>query len=364
MSADAGAGVELLRGMLEIDSPSGGEDELARFVETALKESGFAAYRDEVGNVIGETGTGGDGPSVLLLSHLDTAGRALPVALTDGRLHGRGAVDAKGPLAAMIRAAAARPDFPGTLRVIGAVEEERLSRGGHHVAATLPAPDALVIGEPSGWSRVVLGYKGKIDLRYTVSRPATHSTNPAAKASEVAAEFWRDLQEALGPERDHAAFGSPAATLRGIEGDLVRATLDVDCRVPVGYDPAALEARLRQRLNGGELTVVRHVPAARVPRTDLVVRELSAAIRAHGGVPRPTLKTGTSDMNTVSERWSVPMAAYGPGDGSLDHGDDEHIEIAEYLRGIDVLRTALDGLAAALHGTATAQAQRPETGPC
>jgi LysW-gamma-L-lysine carboxypeptidase len=39
------------------------------------------------------------------------------------------------------------------------------------------------------------------------------------------------------------------------------------------------------------------------------------------------------------------MAAYGPGDGSLDHSDDESIEIAEYLRGIAVLTGALDRLA-------------------
>jgi [amino group carrier protein]-lysine/ornithine hydrolase len=57
------------------------------------------------------------------------------------------------------------------------------------------------------------------------------------------------------------------------------------------------------------------------------------------------LKTGTSDMNTVvAEGWRVPMAAYGPGDGSLDHGDGEYIEIADYLRGVAVLGAALGEL--------------------
>ena len=70
----------------------------------------------------------------------------------------------------------------------------------------MPPPDALVIGEPSGWDRVVLGYKGKFDLDYRVDRPATHSTNPVAKATELVVEFWQGLLDALGPERDHAAL--------------------------------------------------------------------------------------------------------------------------------------------------------------
>ncbi|MFC4909654.1 M20/M25/M40 family metallo-hydrolase [Actinomadura gamaensis] len=339
--------VDLLLGMLAIPSPSGREGELARFLEKAMDDLGLAARRDEAGNVIGDVGAGG-GPVVMLLSHLDTVDRPLPVRREAGRLVGRGAVDAKGPLAAMISAAAARPSFPGTIRVVGAVEEERLSRGGEHLARTVPAPDALLVGEPSGWSRVVLGYKGKIDVGYRVTRPATHSTNPAAKATDVALGFWHDLLDALGPERDHAAFGRPAATLRGMRGDPVEAELDIDCRIPVGFDVTAFAARLDACANGGEVTIVRHVPAVRSPRSDPVVRAVSAAIRREGGEPRPTLKTGTSDMNTVAPHWTMPMAAYGPGDGSLDHGDDEHIEIAEYLRGVAVLTGALDELAATL----------------
>jgi [amino group carrier protein]-lysine/ornithine hydrolase len=49
-------------------------------------------------------------------------------------------------------------------------------------------------------------------------------------------------------------------------------------------------------------------------------------------------------MNTVRERWPVPMAAYGPGDSSLDHESDERILIGEYLQGVEVLVTALDEL--------------------
>lgn len=339
---------DLLAAMLAVPSLSGQEEAFALRLRMFMNAMGFTTRSDEAGNLIGDIGAGtrtGEGPTVMLLSHLDTVGPALPARRTADRLYGRGAVDAKGPLAAMICAAAARPRFPGTIRVIGAVEEERLSRGGHHLARTLPAPDALIVGEPGGWDRVVLGYKGKIDLEYRAKRPATHSTNPMPKAGEAVVAFWQGLQEALGPERDHGAFGKPAATLRSIRGDLTTGHADIDCRIPPGFDVPAFVERLKAIAAGGELTVIRAIPAVRTTRGDPVVRALSAAIRTAGGSPRPTLKTGTSDMNTVSTAWTVPMAGYGPGDGSLDHSEEESIAIAEFRAGIAVLTGALDQLA-------------------
>jgi LysW-gamma-L-lysine carboxypeptidase len=334
---------DLLYAMLEIPSLSGEEQKLAEFLVPQMEDLGLSTHIDEAGNVVGDIGRG-DGPVIMLLSHMDTVGPVLPTRRDGERLYGRGAVDAKGPLATMICAAARRPDFPGTLRVIGAVEEERLSRGGHHVAATLPAPDALIVGEPGGWDRVVLGYKGKIDLEYQVERPPTHSTRPIAKASELAAAFWTSVLTALGPDLDHASFQRPAATLRLIEGTPVSARVEVDVRIPPRYDAGAFLARLRTAVTDGDMRHIRTIPAVQVGRGTPVATCLSAAIRQHGGQPRPTLKTGTSDMNTVSPTWTVPMAAYGPGDGALDHSETEHIEIAQFLRAIDILTTTLDDL--------------------
>jgi [amino group carrier protein]-lysine/ornithine hydrolase len=338
---------DLLYRMLEIPSLSGDEQALARFLGEQMRELGFRVHHDEAGNVIGDIGSdvSGGAPVIMLLSHMDTVGPVLPTRRDAERLYGRGAVDAKGPLAAMICAAAQRPGLRGTIRVVGAVEEEWLSRGGHHIAATLPPPDALIVGEPGGWDRVVLGYKGKIDLEFVVERPAGHSTKPVSKASELAVAFWHQVLDALGPDRDHAAFFKPSATLRSVRGDLVTGRVEVDCRVPPDFAVEDFMGRLREAAADGEVKLIRSIPAVRVERSDPVAACLSAAIRGVGGQPRPTLKTGTSDMNTVSPTWTVPMAAYGPGNSTLDHSDDEHIEIAEFRRAITVLGNAIDQLA-------------------
>lgn len=341
---DKGQAVELLHAMVGIPSPSCAEAELAAYLAEWMERAGLAARLDEAGNVIGEL-VGGPGPHVMLLGHLDTVPGEMPLRREGGRLWGRGAVDAKGPLAAMIMAAAGRRDFRGRVTVIGVVEEETpRSRGAVAIARTLDPPDVLVVGEPSGWSSIVLGYKGRLNLTYRVSRPATHPSNPVEKASEAAVEFWTDLRRLLGPQSANGSFNDTTVTLSAVHGDGEHAELDLDCRTPVGFDRDAFIAALEEHRRGGGVEVVNGVEAVLVSRGNPVVRALSAGIRRQQGKPRHVVKTATSDMNTLAESWDIPMATYGPGDSALDHSDKEHIVLDEYLRGIAVLRQALDEL--------------------
>ncbi|WP_436739050.1 M20/M25/M40 family metallo-hydrolase [Streptomyces sp. BBFR102] len=344
------AAIELLHGMLRIPSPSFAEAELAAHVVDAMRGAGLTARIDGAGNAVGEIRRG-PGPTVMLLGHMDTVPGDIPVRVDGDRLYGRGSVDAKGPLATMICAAAGSTRFRGRIVVVGAVEEETaMSRGAVEIRRTHEPPDALIIGEPSGCDTVVLGYKGKLDLRYHVRCEATHPSNVVPKASELAARAWTELLDLLGPEASHARFDSPGPTLTSISGDLSSATAEFSVRTPPGFDAGGLVAALSERLDPDTLQAVNTVRACRVGRNDPVVRALSVAIRAEGRSPRAKVKTGTSDMNTLAERWSVPMATYGPGDSSLDHSDREHLKLSEYLFGIGVLTRALTGLGEHLTG--------------
>ncbi|MER6917407.1 M20/M25/M40 family metallo-hydrolase [Streptomyces sp. NPDC000594] len=341
--------IGLLRSMLRIPSPSSGEAPLAGHLVTAMTELGFTGARvDEAGNAVGEI-VRGDGPTVMLLGHMDTVSGDIPVRVEGDRLYGRGAVDAKGPLATMICAAVNAADFRGRLVVVGAVEEETPgSRGAVFVRETHRQPDALIIGEPSGWDTVVLGYKGKLDLRYRVECPATHPSSPAPQAAEQVAAGWHTVLSVLGsdPADPRAGgFDRPTATLVSVTGDPVSAEAEYSIRTPLGHDTDGLVTELRRRLSPqGTLEVVGAVAACRTGLGDPVVRSLSAAIRARGARPRMKVKSGTSDMNTLAEAWRIPMATYGPGDSSLDHADDEHIVLSDYLHGIGILASALEGM--------------------
>ncbi|MFI9723622.1 M20/M25/M40 family metallo-hydrolase [Streptomyces sp. NPDC052396] len=333
--------------MVRIPSPSGSERELAEFLVSVAGQLGLTARLDAAGNLVAETGPP-DAPLILLLGHLDTVPGQLPVRLADGVLYGRGAVDAKGPLAALLWAAARTPCPHARIRVVGAVGEEGTSPGARHLLRG-ERPDAVVIGEPSGLDSVVLGYKGVLRCLLEVSRPAAHSSRPEPKAVEVAVEFAHDVLAHLASRASGGrAFERPIATVTSLAGDATRARVELACRTPVGFDGAALRAWLAERAGDDTLTVTEDVPAVRSPRTDPVVAALSESIRRQVRPPRAKVKLGTSDMNVVGPVWSVPIAAYGPGDSRLDHTDEEHLVLADFLKSIDVLSHALHLLAQAL----------------
>ncbi|MEV8404795.1 M20/M25/M40 family metallo-hydrolase [Streptomyces niveus] len=338
--------IELLRSMVEIPSTSGGEGELALMLVERMAAAGFDSHIDAVGNVHGAVGDP-EGPEIRMLGHIDTVPGDLPVKLEGDILHGRGTVDAKGPLATMICAAARLADrVPARLTVIGAVGEEANSFGARHLLH-LPPPDALLIGEPSGVHAVGIGYKGVFRFRTEFTQPPAHTSSSQATAAEVAVAFWQELTAALaeGHTEDTPLFQRPLPTLVGMAGDLEHATLDVSCRLPIGFDTRALTDRLSAV---GRVTVVEDVPAVRSRRTDPAVAALNGAIASRGIRPVPKLKLGTSDWNVVARDWPVPTAAYGPGDSRVCHQADERIDLTEYLAAIDVLTDALPRLAHAL----------------
>jgi LysW-gamma-L-lysine carboxypeptidase len=349
----------LLRGMLEIPSPSGGEQRLAAWLAGEMERLGFQSSVDGAGNVVGRRGSP-DGPLILLLGHLDTVPHQIPIRQEGSLLYGRGAVDAKGPLATMICAAAQLESIDAQLVVVGAVEEETPSSRGAHYLLPRYDPAAVLIGEPSGWSNVVLGYKGRINIHYEVRRPPTHSAGPGEKATEVAVAFWNALVghfAAFGG--DEGLFHRPTATLLSFEGTMELARLHIACRTPPGFDFAACDRFLETIVGDARLDIDERTPAVLVERGDPTVRTLTRSIRVHGGQPKFKLKTGTSDMNTVTKKWRVPIAAYGPGDSSLDHTAEEHIDLEEYLLAIQVLRDALPLLSTELRELAARQAPAP-----
>ena len=106
--------VRFLTNLLGIYSPSGKEADIANFLAGEMRKFGFQVGVDGIGNVIGVVGEGE--PTILLCGHMDTVAGVLPLRVEEGKIYARGAVDAKGPLAAMVMAAAEaakEPAFKG-----------------------------------------------------------------------------------------------------------------------------------------------------------------------------------------------------------------------------------------------------------
>ncbi|HEY9288933.1 MAG TPA: [LysW]-lysine hydrolase [Candidatus Dormibacteraeota bacterium] len=339
-------GIELLEEMLAIPSPSTQERAVGQWLVSRMRGMGFAARRDEAGNVVGFWGSGPK--EVMLLGHIDTVPGFIPVRRDGNRLFGRGAVDAKGPMAAAITAVSRQPVGTGVrFTVIGAVEEEGSSRGARHLVSR-KAPDQLVILEPSGWDAVTLGYKGSLRLRYRLSIPVGHGAGPHESAADQAIAFVRRLQDHTRPSPQRAFERLDVRVLRfhaDHDGFRDTASLSIGFRLPPDFDVEALKQQLDEWSEGADLRFDHADAAVKMEKNTAVVRAFLSGIREVGGTPRFKMKTGTSDMNILAPVWGCPALAYGPGDSKLDHTPDEAIDLDEFGRGVDVLTHALHQLA-------------------
>jgi len=348
---DAASHVALLHGLVAVPSVHPDEGAAVAYLCDEMTRRGFRTHVDAAGNAVGETG---DGPlHIVMLGHIDTVPGVVPVRIEGDDLFGRGSVDAKGPLATFVAAtsdAAASGRLTGLrVTVIGATGEEAHSPGANHLARTMPAPGACIIGEPGGWESIVLGYKGSMQLQYTLSQPNTHGAGQQVSAPQIAVGVWnRILDWSLAwNEGKTREFDRVTPTLREMsstnDGLTQTATLILNVRVPPALTPDEVWMYLpHDRETPGILEFLESpVSPYRCDKNTSLVRALLAGVRAVGGTPKFKTKTGTADMNVVGPVWQCPMAAYGPGDSAQDHTPDEHIRITEYLRAVDALAAAL-----------------------
>lgn len=346
---------QLIHDLVAIPSVSGEEATAVSFLVKQMARRGFEAFVDEAGNAVGRIGhVGADGSftrQIVLLGHIDTVPGDIPVRIADGVLYGRGSVDAKGPLATFVEAAAQSELRPGVqVIVIGAVEEESATSKGARFAVTRYSPDYCVIGEPSGWDGVTLGYKGRILIDYTVSLPMSHTAGEGVGAAETAVAIWNRLNQHANDFNVNRPrlFDQLLPSLRDFhtssDGLVNRASVKVGIRLPPDFDIDAYQTNFIEWANGAASRFYAYEPAFESTRSTPLARQFNRTMRKAGIKPRFKVKTGTSDMNVVAPIWNCPTLAYGPGDSALDHTPEEHLVLDEYEKAIAILRRVLETL--------------------
>jgi putative selenium metabolism hydrolase len=167
----------------------GEEGQVASLIQEHMRKLGYnAVWVDEVGNVIGRI-DGGEGPSVMLNGHMDHVHASDPGLwphppyggeIHEGELWGRGSVDMKGALVAMVYAGGALKTSglvpPGDVFVSGVVQEEVGGLGARHLSRSLPV-DRAVVGEASG-NQLRRGHRGRIELRARFEGRSVHASMP------------------------------------------------------------------------------------------------------------------------------------------------------------------------------------------
>jgi putative selenium metabolism hydrolase len=367
--------------LVRTPSPSGDEGAVAALVRAELERLGYAVEVDALGNVTG-TLEGGPGPCVLFDAHMDTVGVTDPEAwsadptgeLRDGRLYGRGSVDMKGPLAALVHgAAAARGAIGGRVVVCASIAEEMIEGFATVSVARRAAPDAAVICEPSG-GRLIVGQRGRAELVVEVEGRPTHSSRPdlGVNAVEAMADVLRAARdiplpkhEALGPailvptdvisrpypalsvvpDRCTATFDRRTLPGEGEEDVLhplraaahaAAAPHGATANVTIGIDRFAA-------YTGAPVEAPNFAPAW---LADAVLAGTAAATLDQAGLPAATGHWLFCTNGSGTAALGIPTIGIGPGDETLAHRVDEHIDLEALYAGARAYAALAAGLTA------------------
>jgi len=175
--------------LIRIPGLPGQEGDVALRLEEEMRALGLEDVRvDRAGNVIGIARGRGEAPPALLNCHLDVVAEGdhseweIPPfsgELRDGFLHGRGAMDIKGPLALQTYAAASMiGDAPGDVIVAHTVLEERGGLGMKHLLESgSVSPGVVIIGEATHGD-VCIGHRGRAELEIAIGGLAGHASAP------------------------------------------------------------------------------------------------------------------------------------------------------------------------------------------
>ncbi len=378
---------EFLVNMLEIPSPSKGEDQVAEMVRGKMQGLGFdKVYRDDAGNVIGIIYGLNDSPTVILNSHLDTVSpddskwtrHPYKAVHIDNRIHGAGAADCKSGVAAHIYAAELlkRSMLPlkGNIVVAATVTEENgFSVGGRNLLGkTMPKlglePDYVILGEPTG-NGLYYGHDGRMEIDISIEG------NDPFRVDDGARELYRDLSGKIAShDRQTPVDLSCAEPEFSVSEGRRHASIHLEKKLHYGEQPAAVtdwfkheadlmlktekalavEVRVvenERKLYGGERVMVKRIVNAweTDPYHPLMARARQSLNAAGCIVNTGKWRLDRPGMGTaggvIRNEFDLPVIGFGPGEENQAHRPDESVDF-------DKLLDCVYGTASIAHGLA------------
>jgi acetylornithine deacetylase/succinyl-diaminopimelate desuccinylase-like protein len=307
----------------------------------------------------------GPGPTVMLCTHLDVVPpqgeHQWEPELRDGRLHGRGACDAKGALASMIAAcervrASRSVGLQGRLILAAVADEELGATGIQTMLGSGVTADAAVIGEPTD-NLPVLSSRGAVRLMIRFAGRSAHAGAPANGTNAIypAARLALAIEAYNLELAANGSLGSCAATVINggsavnvIPGDCL---LQIDRRLGPNETPSTAACEIETMVAAAaskESRLAYEIQPAGVWLEPISVSESSPFARMileAVGQPRPgpVFMAGTDAPHLI--RAGIPTAILGPGSLALAHSADESIAVGSLAQATEayerVVRTVL-----------------------
>lgn len=346
--------IQELSRLVAIRSESGREQEILNYLEARLEAIGFIPFRQRVindrYNLIWAPRLS---PKLLISAHVDTVsdfghpGMYSP-RIEGGRLYGRGSVDTKAGIAALIIAlelARENGINAADFAVAFTVDEEQEGLGSKVLPEIMQAEGAVVL-EPTELT-VCTAEAGSIEVRLEITGSAAHGgdfesgENPILRAVSLIDSF-RDLSFISGY---HPHIGSGGFNLMEIKGGSNalavpdRCELFVDFRVLPGQDVAEVKSELvcffgREGVRAEFIDID---PPFEIKEEEPVIRLIKRAYQTALDKPPKLggIKSWTDAANLVSG--GIPSVVFGPGKLAVAHTPSENVELSEVAAAAKVL---------------------------
>ena len=348
------------------ENPPGEEAEAARVAGSYCESLGFDVELHELDpgrpSVVARK-VFGDGPTVCYCSHIDVvpAGdHALWVhppydaQIVDGRMHGRGSSDAKGPIAAALEAVEALRtmdvELGGTFQMALVADEEAMGfkGAGFLVEEKIVTPDYTIIGEPTRL-RIVKAQRGPCWLRIVTRGKAAHGSAPERGVSAIMhmAEIVAHLEETL-PDITHDVVGGPSVNVGTIQGgtkvNIVPALCiaEIDRRSIPGETKESVVASIQAAIDiakekypdiDADIELPIYGKPFEVADDSAVLNDVVEAVADATGEDAEVVGfRGSSDARFFAEAGS-DVVVCGPGDITVAHTAHEYIDLDELERG-------------------------------
>ncbi len=337
----------ILSKLIGIFSVTGSEAEIGDYIHSQLKESGVdTVTRQPVTehrfNVVATIKGERPGPRILFTGHMDTvpAGDGwetdpFSAVKRDGRMYGRGSLDMKGGIAAVLSTAKYvvehKDQLAGELLIAFVADEEAYSTGVDTLIRNGLAADFGIAAEPEG-DKAIVGALGKMLIRADIKGIASHGCQPekGLNAIEEGARFLAALDQI--PLLSHPNMPSqPYVTLK-IEGGFKEYSIVVPESCSILINKHTVPAETKEYVIGEMEKLVRklHLKAkfAFTPETPYYaaydigtqvpyLEKISSIFQDVVGKPlRCAYGTGVSDNNRIVPLTGIPVVSIGPcGDG-------------------------------------------------
>jgi len=371
--------------VINIPSPTGGELQMAEYMQNTLRQLGLDVTWQEVeegrANVVGRwTGSGG-GKNLMFNGHMDTSntgdeeflngiGYKPHAVIKNGMIYGLGIYNMKGALVcythavkALLRAGVKLNGDVIVAAVAGEIEKTQWGEfrgkeyrgygfGTHYLVNHGILPDMCILGEPTDM-QLVLGHYGTVWVRLSTRGHYVHTAFTRGKQDHSSIFRMKQILDAVYDwiarwERKAAYDGQPGVVNVGcIRGGFPwrvsrtpnRTDLFLDVRVPptmalkevrTGIKQLVFDLRKKHPDYGIESETFVSVPGAEISKDHPLVKTIeSCHRRVLGAAPTHATVLWDSDASVMT-RFGIETLNYGPSSGERD-AEGEKVAIQTLL---------------------------------